>query len=750
MSVELISVHIPKTAGSSLKLLLTKLYGEENIYFHYQSLGNLLGAKEIPPNIKVIHGHFSLGKYQNHFPDAKKIVWFRHPIMIIISLFNYYRFKNLTPSEEKAVTINRVNKGQISFEEFIAMEANRNLLTKHTGGWKSLEKFDFIGFQEFFEEDVKKMSQLLGFELTEIPYVNKSPNIAYNQYVQEIITNKELIKKLIKYNYNDVQLYYKALELRQDRTNILNQWYLSWQASANLSAQAKLVEQSRNKMSKEGFLQLTSELSNEEFVEATYLVYLKRKADSSGKAEYTKRLSNNLLTRQKLVEIISSTNEKKNRKAKLSQIEQEKEWQNLKKDIEKINDVYEVHLILEDRNIWSQALLDFEIQNLIKPKTLIISDFLYLKGIALIKEDKVKELQYTFEEKVIKKISIDLKSPEVYKKFPQHPLSSSAGWQMLLELKQLVKKDLEISITVLLKDKTSTTIAKIKVEKLDSNQVSDKNEYGKKLDVIMTSRDIAKKHTATGGKYVFIGGCPRSGTTALFRLLVSSEQVGIGFERYLELIGRPDNMTGFMCQVNASLFEKSEFFKKLDKKWYIKQKWIQEYYSSLRTRYNKAKILGDKIPLLESDWKKIRLCIPEANFLYIFRNIYDVAFSYNQRARNELDRTWTKTKDYKEAVRDWNSSILSIKQMAEFCDLYIIKYEDIFFDKSCIDKLLQFLSIRIDIKVEQRMSQLLSTSKKLSAKPRELSSEEKEYIEKYARFDTYEELCDIYKNQPGY
>nr|MDJ0681015.1 hypothetical protein [Xenococcaceae cyanobacterium MO_167.B52] len=74
--VEILSVHIPKTAGTAFWRVLTQVYNADDIYHD-------MGAKSCEPTdsflqkITVIHTHYSLKKYQGYFPNAKKIVWLR-------------------------------------------------------------------------------------------------------------------------------------------------------------------------------------------------------------------------------------------------------------------------------------------------------------------------------------------------------------------------------------------------------------------------------------------------------------------------------------------------------------------------------------------------------------------------------------------------------------------------------------------------------------------------------------------------
>ncbi len=85
--VEIISVHVPKTAGTTFKKVLQQIYTDQEIFFDYPHRGplhNKMLAKD-SANVRVIHGHFPANKYELKFPKARKIIWLRNPIIRLIS-----------------------------------------------------------------------------------------------------------------------------------------------------------------------------------------------------------------------------------------------------------------------------------------------------------------------------------------------------------------------------------------------------------------------------------------------------------------------------------------------------------------------------------------------------------------------------------------------------------------------------------------------------------------------------------------
>lgn len=90
----IVSVHIPKTAGTFIGLMLDLAVGRR-IFYDY--LGE---AEPLPPYFqesrrffdnyfKVVHGHFHLGKYYGLFEEPFYLTSVRRPVDRIVSQFNH-------------------------------------------------------------------------------------------------------------------------------------------------------------------------------------------------------------------------------------------------------------------------------------------------------------------------------------------------------------------------------------------------------------------------------------------------------------------------------------------------------------------------------------------------------------------------------------------------------------------------------------------------------------------------------------
>lgn len=215
--LELISLHIPKTAGTSFRNTLCEVYGTEEVVRLDIELESgetkvreqIYTSGQLPSETKVIHGHFSWPLLDNRFsidPNIPRITWLRDPVERVISNY-YYLSKRLAEElEEEKKGINILKKMQRSLEEYARFEPNRNRMSKFLAG-KNLEDFFFIGIVENYEVDLKVLAKRLAWPKQPVFHYNATGN--RKPIVPEDI--QELIGSL---NHEDITIYNKALELR--------------------------------------------------------------------------------------------------------------------------------------------------------------------------------------------------------------------------------------------------------------------------------------------------------------------------------------------------------------------------------------------------------------------------------------------------------------------------------------------------------------------------------------------------------
>lgn len=223
-TVELISVHIPKTAGTAFWRYLTGVFDYRRIFLDYEDKPLHPGKPfqqdfrawrqqndntphKVLAGSQVVHGHFWGGKYDIHFSDVPKVTWLRDPVRRVIS--HYFYWKTQPPMDHALHRIFRDKN--MSLMEFAAIPEMRNIVANAFLRECDLNTFDFIGIQEFFDEDIRLLGNMLGWPAVEVPVENKGPHGAAEKI------DEDTRRKLRQLNQDDVDLYQTALRMREKR-----------------------------------------------------------------------------------------------------------------------------------------------------------------------------------------------------------------------------------------------------------------------------------------------------------------------------------------------------------------------------------------------------------------------------------------------------------------------------------------------------------------------------------------------------
>jgi len=162
---EVISIHIPKTAGSSFHAILKNHYGWRLKHIQHQediktwSAGQYYRADK--PYVKAIHGHIRPHKnWKDYYPNAKWVCWLRNPSDRVISAYHH-----LKRTQELGDRNQRLFKQiQPSLETFISHPEFENvtqIYQRFLGNFNP-DDFAFIGRTEYFEEDLQQFARLIG------------------------------------------------------------------------------------------------------------------------------------------------------------------------------------------------------------------------------------------------------------------------------------------------------------------------------------------------------------------------------------------------------------------------------------------------------------------------------------------------------------------------------------------------------------------------------------------------------------
>lgn len=187
MSLQLISVHVPKCAGTSLTRALAAAYGEQHLHLDYADrLGDPASRYNIDPDgvraewqqrdhselsdKRVVHGHFNLIKYTNLPVNIPRATFLRHPVDRTIS--HYFYWLRL-PSVQHTLHDYFLEQ-KLDLYAFCRLPHIRYFYTRIMFRWVCMERFDFIGRVESLNRDVAILENQLGIELT-LGYENANP-----------------------------------------------------------------------------------------------------------------------------------------------------------------------------------------------------------------------------------------------------------------------------------------------------------------------------------------------------------------------------------------------------------------------------------------------------------------------------------------------------------------------------------------------------------------------------------------------
>lgn len=175
-SVQWVSYHIPKTAGTSLRTALVKAYGTDAVFGAYRQSGSraLSQGKAIwlPNKTRVVHGHVKThARHAEIFPNARRIVWVRDPIQRAWSLLT-----RLLEVKEKdpfypLFKARYLDKGITDKEALFECFVKDNDMNRAIYGYRMYFKaippseFDFVGSVHSMHEDMERLSACLGVDL---------------------------------------------------------------------------------------------------------------------------------------------------------------------------------------------------------------------------------------------------------------------------------------------------------------------------------------------------------------------------------------------------------------------------------------------------------------------------------------------------------------------------------------------------------------------------------------------------------
>jgi hypothetical protein len=221
----LISAHLPKTAGSSIGLILKKEY-EGKILLDYEDRPinttvvtrhqKALADTQANRNqdfgeIQCIHGHFMPTKYLplKQSGKAKFICWLREPPARMLSHYNFCQRTYRINPEKGALHCNVV-KEKWSLKQFCFSREMQSFYAQFLWGFP-VELFDCSGITERFDEDLQTFGKTF---LNKNNLVGPRENVAPAESGSWSPSN-EFRARFEEYHSEDYRMYREALIRKQ-------------------------------------------------------------------------------------------------------------------------------------------------------------------------------------------------------------------------------------------------------------------------------------------------------------------------------------------------------------------------------------------------------------------------------------------------------------------------------------------------------------------------------------------------------
>lgn len=193
------------------------------------------------------------------------------------------------------------------------------------------------------------------------------------------------------------------------------------------------------------------------------------------------------------------------------------------------------------------------------------------------------------------------------------------------------------------------------------------------------STTIAHSGDTGGGEpgYCFVMGCPRSGTTALTRLLHAHDAIVMGMERYKFLADGSGAL-------GPELFTADRFldFRPDDTNITPQTVRFGKHYelAAERLRRGGVRYVGDKVLAKHAIADEISAAFSTPRFVFIYRDLYRVASSFCARAMNPQDTNWPEWKTHENAWENWLEAFDVARRLLDRTPetVFVVRYERLF------------------------------------------------------------------------
>lgn len=213
-----ISIHIPKTAGTSLAYLFDHGSGRRILYDYKADYSNALmddlawwqrHKPFLERRFDFIHGHFFYRKYADLFPDGIFLACLRHPVERIISHYEHVvGEKNPDDWQYRAIVEQKLDPA-----EFATLDGVPDAQARHLEG-RAIEDYDFVFISEWFSRSFEAFQARFRFGRADSYFgTGKLPEL--NVRKRTFPVTQAIRQRIYEIAKPDVDLYIRGCERAQ-------------------------------------------------------------------------------------------------------------------------------------------------------------------------------------------------------------------------------------------------------------------------------------------------------------------------------------------------------------------------------------------------------------------------------------------------------------------------------------------------------------------------------------------------------
>lgn len=239
---QLIFLHIPKTAGTTLRNIIYAQYGEtrvapiypERTYIELEEFNQLTAARKDQADALIGHVGYGFHRRLSGNRPYRYATMLRHPIARCLSLYNHLKNRPVEGSDlsfkeilKSPIGSQFINGQSCLISEISSLDSKRKSKVLLETALKHIElDFALVGITERFNESLLLANHTLGWNLKPYVSLNTAKQWA-NNYTEELKNDKESMDLLHELNETDLLLYDS---MNKRLTENLNELYPDAQA----------------------------------------------------------------------------------------------------------------------------------------------------------------------------------------------------------------------------------------------------------------------------------------------------------------------------------------------------------------------------------------------------------------------------------------------------------------------------------------------------------------------------------------